>query len=161
MFLYLGFWKWQQPVYASAEGMAFLVARKHIENSACPAGDAWSDYPGWDYPCTAVFHSGPHLAVLASLKKLKETWRISAASNLKTTHASKCLQDRLTKAGAFKLMSARTGVWWTTVAAVHRYGLSTSCPSENKMMLRAIWTATARKPLLLQWWRHLCCWGCH
>lgn len=156
MFFYLGFWKWQQPVCASAEGMVLLVARKSIKNKAYPTRDAWSDCPGWDYPCTAVFHSGPQPAVLASLKKLEETWRISAVSNLKTIHASKCLQDRFTMAGAFKLMSARTGVWWTTVAAVHPYGLSTSCPSENKMMLRAIWTSPARKPLWLQWWRHLC-----
>lgn len=86
-----------------AEEMALLVAKQYIKNNAVPTWGALSNYTGWLYPCTAVFHSGLHPAVLAALE---EAWGISVVYNLKFIYASKCLQDIPAKAGTFKPVSA-------------------------------------------------------
>lgn len=123
------------------------------KNNAVPVRDAWWDCPGWGNPCSAVCHSGPHPAVFTPLE---ETWGISAVSNLKTIHASKYLQDQTRQGKGIQTYVSVYRVRWTAVAAVCSYGLSPSCPAENKTMPKAFQTSLARKPLRLQWCRHPC-----
>lgn len=136
MFFYWGCWKWGQPVCASAEGVALLVAGKYIENSAVSARDAWSDCPGWGYSCTAVFQS--------VVVPLEESWGTSGVSNLKTIHTSKCLQDQTHRGKGIQTYVSVSRVQWTAVAAVSPYGLSTSCSAENKVVLGAFWVHRLR-----------------
>lgn len=152
MFFYWGFWKWEHPVHSSAEGMALLVAGKYIKNNAVPARHAWSDVLPWlRLPLHSSLSSGPHPAVLTPLK---EAWGISAASNLKTSHKSKRLQDQTRQGKSIQTYVSVYRVGWSAVAAMCPYGLSIA--PKTKMMLRAFQTSPARKPLRLQRCRRPC-----